>query len=245
MASIFTSLEAHNGCRALFNNVKGWAYIGPAGEIDPNAHSGTVSFSINSRRAGTEAAAAAAGAADAPTHQSPVRNGLPGDGVARKTNEVLSAYRDGADLTQLLVEGSHFGPSGRGLPLASAEGVADPLRPRKGFPIVLTLQAILSGKPAASTGSPEPSAPLDVVNDNQDADGPPQVSDHTHFPPLRSPELFLSPPVVVKPGAAGVSGVLSCSEAVAEASAAVVGKCGTGGPGGVGAAASRVGWWLR
>lgn len=132
---------------------------------------------------------------------------------------------------------------------------------RRGLPIVLTLQAILSGEPSAAGAKPTRCSDLGMsftANEsaclaaNRGGDGePPRVSDHAHFPPLRSPDLFLAPPIVVKPEAGGVSGGVSCEEAVAEAAAAVAtseeasGVAGDAGGAGARDRVSRVGWWLR
>lgn len=52
MSSVFSSLEAHNGCRVLFNHVQGWAYVGPSGLVNAKDFPGTVSYPLKQRRSG-------------------------------------------------------------------------------------------------------------------------------------------------------------------------------------------------
>lgn len=175
--SAFSSLDAHNGCRALFNGAKGWAYIGPAGSINPADYPGTVSYDCvggkASPRGGAEGAGESAPGKAQGKGQGQAQHARvggvsggggagpsrPGEGVGRKTSDVRSAYLDAEDLEHLLHEVERCA-AGDAAAAAGAEGGVgggvegvdgEQCQPRRGRPIVLTLQAIL-----AATASPPP-----------------------------------------------------------------------------------------
>ncbi|CAM9106266.1 unnamed protein product, partial [Hapterophycus canaliculatus] len=178
--SAFTSGDAHNGCRALFNGTAGWAYIGPAGMIDPKAlPPGTVSYSYDSKsrsrglfaggrrgsqsqRDGTYGGNASGGGGGGGGHATK----KPGEGLGRKLNDARMAYLDADDLRHLVHEAGELrlvgdgGGSGYAHGSGHCEddeeggGEGGEGRPtRKGRPIVLTLQAIF-----AATSPTSPSA---------------------------------------------------------------------------------------
>eukprot|EP00752_Nemacystus_decipiens_P006599 g5939.t1 len=198
----FTSGDAHNGCRALFNGVAGWAFFGPAGFIDPNAlPPGTESFPCDFKPRGKK---------------SPSR---PGEGVGRKTNDARSAYLDAEDLRHLV----------RGTSERDVDDGEGATALRKGRPIVLTLQAILAATSPASPAAAAIEAAVAVAAAGARAEErdsgarrrrPPEtgegcpppvaIADRAQFPPLmlrgasadKGPGLFLAPPItMVKHGA--------------------------------------------
>lgn len=178
--SAFTSLEAHNGCRALFNRTAGWAYIGPAGSIKAADFPGTVSYEYRNR-----GSAGGVSAAGVPQRGGKGTSTRPGDGLHRKTDDVRSAYLDATDLEHLVQEAGRFGyfpPSAvstvvradidagdaRRVPAMTAEQQQHhqqqryqhqqqlhqrPAQSRRGRPIVLTLQAILAATSPPTSGS--------------------------------------------------------------------------------------------
>eukprot|EP00903_Cladosiphon_okamuranus_P013957 g12979.t1 len=271
---VFTSGDAHNGCRALFNGTAGWAFFGTAGFIDPTAlPPGTESYPCDFKTTSTKKA-------------------RPGEGLGRKTNDARSAYLDAEDLGHLVRgtwEADAVEEGGR----EGVEGGAAALR--KGRPIVLTLQAILAATSPSSPAAAAIEAAAAVaatgarVEDYERARRPPEssgsepppvaIADRAEFPPLmlrgasadKGPGLFLAPPItMVKKNAAAQAadhqadaeapvagmqngdGGVSCSEAVAATSIAEAAAHGGGSGGGdeastaaSGGGMSRIGWWLR
>ncbi|CAM9671400.1 unnamed protein product [Scytosiphon promiscuus] len=172
--SAFTSGDAHNGCRALFNGTAGWAYIGPAGMIDPTAlPPGTVSYSYDAKRrerglfsggqpgnqSQHDGAGGRAGGGGGGAHAAK----RPGEGLGRKLNDARMAYLDADDLQHLVHEAGELSFAGGGegggrCDDGEEEGGGDAVdgKPtRKGRPIVLTLQAIFA---ATSPSSPSAAA---------------------------------------------------------------------------------------
>ncbi|CAM9884825.1 unnamed protein product [Laminaria digitata] len=161
--SAFSSLDAHNGCRALFNGSKGWAYIGPTGQIDPADYPGTVSYDYGGEK--SPRGGGGGGGIPPPAHgQGHTARGAaaaatpsrPGEGVGRKTNDVRCAYLDAADLEHLLHEVERCAAADADAAAAAAAAAAGTGEvaggePRRGRPIVLTLQAILAATSPPTT----------------------------------------------------------------------------------------------
>ncbi|CAB1116789.1 unnamed protein product [Ectocarpus sp. CCAP 1310/34] len=151
--SAFTSGDAHNGCRALFNGTEGWAYFGPAGEIDEGAlPAGTVSYPYKSGMFGMTASGSGSGRDGGGTSQAAKK---PGDDLSRKSNEMRGVYFDAKDLAHLVRgwagddddgddDDDDAVQYGGGCCERGGGGKEEEGRPRKGRPIVLTLQAILA-----------------------------------------------------------------------------------------------------
>ncbi|CAM9858409.1 unnamed protein product [Ectocarpus sp. 12 AP-2014] len=158
--SAFTSGDAHNGCRALFNGTAGWAYFGPAGEIDEGAlPAGTVSYPYNLKgdKSGlfgmTASGSGSGGGGDGGGASQAAKK--PGDDLSRKSNEMRGVYFDAKDLAHLVRGWAGDGDDdddddddavqyGGGCYERGGGGEEEEGRPRKGRPIVLTLQAILA-----------------------------------------------------------------------------------------------------
>lgn len=176
--SAFTSGDAHNGCRALFNGTAGWAYFGPAGEIDEGAlPAGTVSYPYNLKGDknglfGMTASGSGSGGGGGGASQAAKK---PGDDLSRKSNEMRGVYFDAQDLAHLVRGCAGDGDDddddddpaefGGGCCERGGGGEEEEGRPRKGRPIVLTLQAIL----AATT--PTAAAAVVAADDETAADG--------------------------------------------------------------------------
>ncbi|CBN76078.1 hypothetical protein Esi_0293_0014 [Ectocarpus siliculosus] len=157
--SAFTSGDAHNGCRALFNGTAGWAYFGPAGEIDEGAlPAGTVSYPYNvkgdkSGLFGVTASGSGGGGGGGGGGASQAAK-KPGDDLNRKSNEMRGVYFDAKDLAHLVRgwagddgddgDDDDAVQYGGGCSERGGGGEEEEGRPRKGRPIVLTLQAILA-----------------------------------------------------------------------------------------------------
>lgn len=272
----FTSLESHNGCRALFNHTKGWAYIGPAGPIDSADFPGTVSYEY---KKGTSSSATRG---VAPPPPPPSR---PGDGLSRKTNNVRRAYLDAADLEHLVHEAERLScpssgvPAGEGLEEGGGDGDAEEEgrqdAPRRGRPIVLTLQAILAATSPASAGAGSAATTVVSAATGEGEGGvresgdktlmSPRVSDRADFPPLRGTQtttgLLLAPPITMvkrqknrqpSAGAAAVDEVDGGYEdddadggVSCSEAVAATSVAEAAQQMGVGRGVSRVGWWLR
>ena len=173
----FTSGDAHNGCRALFNGVAGWAFFGPAGFIEPSAlPPGTESYACDfkqpSRGGGGKKACPSrpgeglgrkthdARGAHPESYDSkqPSTGGKkassfrPGEGLGRKTSDARSAYLDAEDLRHLVrgISETDVDAGEERMEGSGAAVGAGTAALRKGRPIVLTLQAILAATSPAS-----------------------------------------------------------------------------------------------
>lgn len=271
----FTSVDAHNGCRALFNHTKGWAYIGSAIPIDSADFPGTVSYEYK------KGPSSATRGAAPPTPPPPSR---PGDGLGRKTNDLRRAYLDAADLEHLVHQAERLPCSHSGAPgndLEEGGGGAEERwdAPRKGRPIVLTLQAILAATstprppPASAAGdgsaatavsaTPAAGGEGGVRESGDDMLSSPRVSDHAQFPPLRGAQmtagLLLAPPITMvkrhnkrQPAAAAAAAAAAEDSSyedetggVSCSEAVAAASVAEAAQVGVGQGMSRVGWWLR
>ena len=218
--STYSSLQAPNGCRGLFNGTKGWAYIGPSDTIDTKAFPGTLPLAYIKERYGVSQNVSEA--AEGVKRGEPSRR--PGRRLIRKINPCL----DTVDLEHLVHEAERAPavPSTAELNLCRGEGKeGGGGMSRAGQPIVLTLHAILAAKTnipekilaAAAAASPSvrvgegrdqcfsPSATAKETGEHRaGADGDLKVTDLAQFPPLmlRSPTaeksgLYLSSPVTM------------------------------------------------
>lgn len=216
----FSSLDAHNRCRGLFNGTKGWAFITPSGVIDTEAFP----LVIPERRydkACMKAPAAAASSAvkrDGSTRR-------PGDKIIRKMNEnrrtpkeVERLVNEAKRPTPVVFEAENMGEDWE---TEGGRREGERRIRRTGQPIVLTLQDIL-----AATSKTDSTAAFmaEVGEDRHQCSrsvairsgkegleeggclnlGVPQVADPAHFPPLMmrgasSEEngLYLSPTIMM------------------------------------------------
>lgn len=206
--SAFTSGDAHNGCRALFNGTAGWAYIGPAGMIDPNAlPPGTVSYSCDAKsenrglfaggRRGNQSQHDGAPPGNAGGGEGGHAAKRPGEGLGRKLNDARMAYLDADDLQHLVheagelrfggdVDGDGSGRCGDGEEGAGV-GQEEGRPSRKGRPIVLTLQAIFA---ATSPGAAAAAARTDDESNSK-------ASSASNSSPAGAAAAAAAPPVPV------------------------------------------------